>query len=113
MSTDFKNKKINPELLQKNLDTDFKENPFYDKTIVITGDFEIKRSVIADKLYELGADINTAISKKTNYVLMGQNAGPAKTIKINELITSGVDIKILSETHLYSIMSNHFEDIEK
>ena len=107
----FKYKKFDTELLQKNLDVENQCNPFYDKTIVITGDFDIKRDIIAGKLYSLGADINTVISKNTNFVLIGENAGPAKMVKIHNLIESGVNIKLLDKTHLYSIMSNHFEDI--
>lgn len=107
----FKYKKFDTELLRKNLDVENKENPFYNKIIVITGDFDIKRDIIAAKLYELGADINSTISTKTNFVLIGEKAGPAKIDKIKKLIDSGVVIKLLYKSHLYSIMSNHFEDI--
>jgi DNA polymerase-3 subunit epsilon len=107
----FKYKKFDSELLQKNLNVENKDNPFYNKIIVVTGDFDIKRNVIADKLYSLGADINTTISVKTNFVLIGEKAGPSKMEKINKLIESGIVIKLLDKSNLYSIMSDHFEDI--
>lgn len=76
------------------------EHFFYKKRIVITGDFEKfnMRNDMAKLLYDVGADINTSISKKTDFVIIGKNAGPKKLEKISEL-----NIKTISEEDFYSI----------
>lgn len=83
-----------------------KETPFFKARTVITGVFEAypNRDELGRKLKELGADINTSISKKTNIVVVGAGAGPAKIRKIDELRQSGVDIRIIGELELISII---------
>ena len=60
--------KINSETLIQNLDVDDIGNYFYNKKVVITGTFSIGRQEMAEMLQSKGADVNTAISKKTNIV---------------------------------------------
>ncbi len=38
---------------------------------------------MATLLWKVGADVNTSISRKTNYVIVGLNAGPSKLEKID------------------------------
>ena len=109
----FEGKKIKPELLIKNLDVENKDNPFYNKSIVITGTFFIERNIIASIFKKLGADINTSISKKTNFVLAGDDAGPAKLLKIAQLNKEGCGIKLLMSNELEDIIENKFDSIIK
>jgi NAD-dependent DNA ligase len=54
---------------------------FYKKKVVITGGFESFpfREALAKRLWELGADVDTAIGKKTDIALVGSyNVGPSK-----------------------------------
>ena len=45
------------------------------KTFVITGSFDIPRRVIEERLESLGAKVASSVSKKTDYVLVGEDAG--------------------------------------
>lgn len=91
-------KKIDSNLLKPNLELANKEHLFYNKKIVFTGDLKaITRQVAAAKVQELGGDINTAVSKKTNIVIMGEKAGPSKLAKIFEYNSQGCEIKIMEE----------------
>ncbi|MBU5592065.1 NAD-dependent DNA ligase LigA [Clostridium sp. MSJ-4] len=69
-----------------------KENKFEGKTVVVTGSLEnYSRADIKAKLESLGAKVAGSVSKKTDYVIAGEEAG-SKYDKAKEL-----NIKILSE----------------
>lgn len=82
------------------------ETPFFHASVVITGTFAVypNRNELGKMLQSLGADINTSISSKTNVVVMGQGAGPAKVKKIEELRAKGHDIRIIYEEELKQIL---------
>ncbi len=64
------------------LDTSSK---FYQKTVVITGAFQkYTREELGEKLRALGAKVTGSVSKKTDFVLCGENAG-SKLSKAHEL----------------------------
>lgn len=88
-----------------------KETIFYKSKVVITGVFENfpNRNELGAILKELGADVDTSISSKTNIVLIGQGAGPSKLKKIEDLNAKGKNIRIIYETELCNIM----EEIKK
>lgn len=68
------------------------DNPFSGKTVVVTGSLkDFSRSEIKNKLEELGAKVSGSVSKKTDYVIVGEDAG-SKYTKAIEL-----GIKTLSE----------------
>ena len=53
-----------------------KNNPFADKIVVATGKLEnYTRDGIQTKLLELGAKPTSSVSKKTDYLIVGENAG--------------------------------------
>ena len=83
---------IKPEALQI-LSIDMaKPNKFQGKTIVITGSFEnYTRDTMREKLENMGAKVSSSVSKKTDYVMVGTDAG-SKLTKAREL-----GIKILNE----------------
>lgn len=99
-------KKINSDVLVQDLsNAKADNNPFYDRKVVITGEFTLERNKIAQILKEFGADVNTSISKKTNYVLVGTAPGPSKMAKIVQLKEQGYDIRLLSENDFYRIVN--------
>jgi len=51
------------------------ENPFKDKTIVLTGSMSESRGVIKELLESLGAKVSGSVSKKTDFVIYGEDAG--------------------------------------
>ena len=55
------------------------ENPFKDKTVVLTGTMSVSRGVIKEMLEKLGAKVSGSVSKKTDYVIYGEDAGSKLT----------------------------------
>ncbi len=84
-----------------------KENPFFTKKVVVTGVFQnYSREELKEHLKKLGADVNTSISRVTDYVIAGENAGPAKLTKIDELQEKGSRVKLLSERDFLKMIGN-------
>jgi len=68
------------------------ESLFQGKTVVVTGSLEsYTRGSIKEKLEALGAKVSGSVSKKTEYVLAGEEAGS----KLTKAIDLGV--KVISE----------------
>jgi len=84
---------------------------FYNQKVVISGVFTNypKRNDLGLLLKNFGADINGAISSKTNLFIVGNDCGPKKMEKAFELIGSGHNIRIIEEKELYKILEeiNH------
>lgn len=69
-----------------------KENTFEGKTVVVTGTLKkYSRNEIKEKLETLGAKVSGSVSKKTHYVIVGDEAGS----KYNKALELG--IPVLSE----------------
>lgn len=51
------------------------ENPFKGKTVVLTGTMSESRGAIKEILEALGAKVSGSVSKKTNYLIYGEDAG--------------------------------------
>lgn len=76
-------------------ETEVVMNPFLNKTVVVTGTLEsYGRTEIKEKLETLGAKVSSAVSKNTDFVIVGENPG-SKYDKALEL-----GIKILDEKEL-------------
>ncbi len=54
---------------------ELKESPFTGKTVVLTGTMSQSRGKIKEMLEELGAKVSGSVSKKTDYVIYGEDAG--------------------------------------
>ncbi len=76
-----------------------KESPFSKKTIVLTGKMSKSRSEMKKILEELGAKITNSVSKKTDFLIYGEDAGS----KFNKAKNLGV--KTISEEEMYNILS--------
>jgi len=54
---------------------EIQENNFKDKTVVLTGTMSVSRGVIKKQLEALGAKVGSSVSKKTDYLIYGEDAG--------------------------------------
>lgn len=73
-----------------------KTNPFFMKKVVVTGFSTSQKRAIATELKSLGADVDTGVTKKTNFLIIGENAGPIKLSKMRKNIEEGKEASILS-----------------
>ena len=74
------------------------ENPFKDKTVVLTGSMGKSRGVIKTFLEDLGAKVSSSVSKKTDFLIYGEDAGS----KYDKAISLGVEC--LREDEMYKIL---------
>ena len=63
---------IHPTVEEK---VEAEENPFKDKTVVLTGSMSVSRGVLKEMLEKLGAKVSGSVSKKTDYLIYGEDAG--------------------------------------
>ncbi|EKB56598.1 exonuclease domain-containing protein [Bergeyella zoohelcum] len=86
-------RKISSELKQMKTDVEDTSHPLYQKRVVITGVFQSfpVREEMAKLLYNIGADINTSISSRTDFVVIGEKAGPKKLEQIEKLGIATID----------------------
>lgn len=103
----FKEEKVKSivnELLQLGVKPNYEEieveeNVFEGKTVVVTGSLvNYSRTSIKEKLESLGAKVSGSVSKKTDYVIVGEDAG-SKYTKAVEL-----GVKTLSEEEFESMI---------
>lgn len=95
---DFFNKshgRLCGDVLKKDLSNADPENMFYDKKVVITGVFPMDRKELADRLKRNGADIDTGVTVRTDYMLVGDDPGWRKMEKAQKLRESGAKLQIL------------------
>jgi len=74
------------------------ENPFKDKTVVLTGTMSVSRGVLKEILEKLGAKVSGSVSKKTDFVIYGKDAG-SKLTKAEKL-----GVKTLTEEEMRGLL---------
>lgn len=80
-------------------------NPFYNKTVVLTGSLEVlTRDEAKHKLLSLGAKVAGSVSKKTDFVIAGASAG-SKLDKATEL-----GVNVLSEEDFLNMLERAYTD---
>ena len=62
------------------------ENPFKDKTVVLTGTMSVSRGIVKKELEALGAKVAGSVSKKTDFLIYGEDAGS----KYDKAVSLGV-----------------------
>ncbi|RTZ73942.1 MAG: DNA ligase [Gammaproteobacteria bacterium] len=76
------------------------ELPLHGKTFVLTGALSRPREEVKERLQELGARVSGSVSKKTDYVVVGENPGSkydrAKALGVTVLEEAGLE-KLLEE----------------
>ena len=98
------NLKIIESIKQSGVNTTFTSQVGHDeyfggKTVVITGSFEaFGRSELTEKLNSMGAKVSSSVSKKTDFVLAGEEAG-SKLEKATKL-----GVKVILEKELLELL---------
>lgn len=90
------------ELIDPTIPTikEIKDNPLKGKTVVLTGTMSRARDLIKEELENLGVKITSSVSKKTDFVVFGEDAGS----KYDKALKIGV--RLLSENELYELLKN-------
>lgn len=102
--------KVNKDLIHKLIDIinpiiekklEISDNPMKEKTVVLTGTMTRSRGIIKKELENLGAKVSSSVSKKTDYLIYGEDAGS----KYDKAINLGV--KTLNEEELATLIKNY------
>ena len=93
---DLKSIGLNTEYLGKNIEND----KIKDKNFVITGTLSIKRDDLKDKIITNGGKVIESVSRKTDYVILGDNPGSKydKAVKLN--------IPIINEEEILAMLKD-------
>lgn len=105
-----KHEQLHGNVLVKDLSDADPNNPLYDRKIVITGIFRQDRKELAEIIKSMGADIDKSITKKTHYVLIGEEPGPKKIEKLDKLIHDGYNIRKLYQKDIDIILEGYGKD---
>ena len=98
----------NQELIRRLMDTGLNfgsvealpaEGPLAGKRLVITGTLSEPRSNFAERIEEAGGTVTSSVSKNTDYVLAGEEAG-SKLTKAQEL-----EVTVLNEASFEELLS--------
>lgn len=99
--------RIQGDCLKPDFENGDTECPFFKKKVVITGVFsKISRQQIAQLLKEKGADLDTGVTEKTNYIISGMDPGPSKIRKFETLKKGGFDINLVSENDFLEMIKD-------
>ena len=99
--------RVNRELVLKLFDViqptveekvEAEENPFKGKTVVLTGSMSVSRGIVKEMLEKLGAKVSGSVSKKTDFVIYGEDAG-SKLTKAEKL-----GLKTLTEEEMREML---------
>ncbi len=90
--------KLCGDVLKPDLENADSNNPFYAKKVVFTGVLNsINRKDAADVIKKLGADIDTSITVRTDFLITGSAPGHSKMKKFSSSITKGAIFKLLEK----------------
>ncbi len=87
---------INPQAPQAK--AEILQNPFKSKTVVLTGSMSESRGVIKAMLEELGAKVSGSVSKKSDYLIYGEDAGS----KYDKAVSLGV--RVITEDEMREML---------
>jgi DNA ligase (NAD+) len=87
---------IEPTVEEK---VEVRENPFKGKTVVLTGTMSVSRGEVKSLLESLGAKVSGSVSKKTDFVIYGEEAG-SKLTKAESL-----GVTILTEEEMRGLLA--------
>lgn len=84
-----------------------KDNPFFKKKVVFTGLDDKEIATVVKELKLLGADIDTSIGKKTNFLITGNSIGGTKAEKMRENIKEGKEARMMDITECRRLIKKH------
>lgn len=103
----YSDRKLSKDILKKDLSLADPSSFFYDKKVVFTGVLKsLDRTKAAIIVKQLGGDIKTGITSKTEYVICGDGVGPSKMKKIDAYNESGYNIQLLNEDGFLNVLKN-------
>ena len=78
------------------------ENPFKGKSVVITGTMSVPRDAIKAILESLGAKVASSVSKKTDFVVYGEDAGSKydKAVELGVTLLSESEFRAMAESEV-------------
>jgi DNA ligase (NAD+) len=82
------------------------QNPFKGKTVVLTGTMSQSRSKIKEMLESLGAKVSGSVSKKSDYLIYGEDAGS----KYDKALSLGVTT--LTEKQMHELLESSMEPLK-
>lgn len=93
---------------EKDLDNvENKNNPFFNKELVVTGEFDMfngDKTKVGEILHNMGAGFKSGPSKKVDFIIIGSHsAGESKLAKVDELNAKGANIVKITEAELANI----------
>jgi len=93
--------RISGVVLQPDLKHADPDNVFFGKKVVITGVFEsFDREFLALSLQQKGADVDTTVNKRTDFVIAGKDPGYKKMERAKTLNQQGCTIRVITEIDL-------------
>ncbi|NOQ26987.1 MAG: hypothetical protein GQ564_16625 [Bacteroidales bacterium] len=93
--------------LKPELDNSQPQNPFNNKKVVFLGVLQkIKREKAAQLLKNLGANIGSGVTKKTNFAISGKSPGPSKMEKIEKYNSEGSEIELIYEEEFLEMLNS-------
>jgi DNA polymerase III subunit epsilon len=96
------------DVLKKDLSNADPNHPFYNKKVVFTGVLDnISREEAARAVKAFGADIDSGVTRRTDFVIAGSGAGPTKLKKIQQFISEGSEIRIIGEVEFVKMIRNN------
>ena len=99
--------RIKGDILKPDLENANPSSQFFGKKVVFTGVLNsIKRQTAAEIVKRQGADIDTGITKSTNFVIIGSAPGPSKLKKIEKYNNESSQIKIILEDEFLEMIRN-------
>lgn len=101
---------LHGSVLQMDLDGADPNNPFYARKVVITGVFDMERPILAAKLKSMGADIDSTVSPRIKYLVIGRDPGYSKLEKVDRWIAEGKDIRKIYQEDLDLIFAGNDYD---
>ncbi|WP_397403787.1 exonuclease domain-containing protein [Phenylobacterium sp.] len=89
------------------------DGPLLGEVVVITGTLSLPRQKVADLVHEAGGAVDSSVTKRTTLLVVGDQdvsrlAGKdrsAKQVKAEQLMESGLAIRIIQETDLQALIN--------
>ena len=101
-----KHEQLKGDIFKPDLEHAGPNSSFYNQKVFFTGALSsMTRKAAAKILKKLGANIDSTLTKKTNFAVVGKEPGPVTMRKIEKYNNEGSNIKVLYEKELLSLIN--------